>query len=154
MFGAYSWNWGLTLSEGFLLSAGVPVSAQGPEIVNGYGDGTIFLQPRGSVGRTSAYWNVDFHADYRLPLGRLGSGRNISVILDVFNLFNKNDVLEEDQDYTFEGDENFHLWADESNLDQFGNPKFNPSLPASPFYRQAALRQSPRAMQIGFKFTF
>jgi hypothetical protein len=58
------------------------------------------------------------------------------VILDVFNLFNNNEVLEEDQDYTFEGDENFHLWADESNLDEFGNPKFNPSLPASPFYRQ------------------
>ena len=48
MFGAYSFDWGLTLSEGFLLSAGVPISAQGPEIVNGYGDGTIFLQPRGS----------------------------------------------------------------------------------------------------------
>ncbi len=52
MFGAYSFDWGLTLSEGFLLSAGVPISAQGPEIVNGYGDGTIFLQPRGSQGRT------------------------------------------------------------------------------------------------------
>ena len=50
MFGAYSFDWGLTLSEGFLVSAGVPISAQGPEIVNGYGDGTIFLQQRGSAG--------------------------------------------------------------------------------------------------------
>ena len=34
MFGAYSFAWGLTLSEGFLVSAGSPISAQGPEIVN------------------------------------------------------------------------------------------------------------------------
>jgi outer membrane receptor protein involved in Fe transport len=154
MFGAYTFDWGLTLSEGFLLSAGVPISAQGPEIVNGYGDGTIFLQERGSQGRTPAYWNVDFHADYRLPIARLGAGRNISVILDIFNLFNSNEILERDQDYTYEGDENFHLWADESNLDEFGNPRFNSSLPASPFYKQSSLRQSPRAMQVGFKFTF
>ena len=154
MFGAYSFDWGLTLSEGFMLSAGVPISAQGPEIVNGYGDGTIFLQERGSQGRTPSYWNIDFHADYRLPFDRLGAGRSISVILDVFNLFNSNEILEQDQDYTYEGDENFHLWADDSNLDEFGNPSFNPSLPASPFYKQSSLRQSPRAMQIGFKFTF
>jgi hypothetical protein len=154
MFGAYSFPWGLTLSEGFLLSSGVPISAQGPEIVNGYGDGTIFLQERGSQGRTPAYWNVDFHADYRLPLGGLGAGRSLSVILDIFNLFNSNEILEQDQDYTYEGDENFHLWADESNLDEFGNPRFNSSLPASPFYKQPSLRQSPRAMQVGFKFTF
>ena len=109
---------------------------------------------RGSVGRTSAYWNVDFHADYRLPLGSLGSGRNISVILDVFNLFNNNDVLGRIRTIRSRAMTNFHLWADDSNLDEFGNPKFNPSLPASPFYRQAALRQSPRTMQIGFKFTF
>ena len=155
MFGAYSWDWGLTLSEGFLLSAGVPISAQGPEIVNGYGDGTIFLQERGSQGRTSAYWNVDFHADYRLPLGsRLGGSRSVSVILDVFNLFNNNEELEVDQDYTYEGDPNFHLWTVDSNLDAYGNPEFNSSLPSSPFYKTPSLRQSPRAMQIGFKFTF
>jgi outer membrane receptor protein involved in Fe transport len=155
MFGAYSWDWGLTLSEGFLLSAGVPISAQGPEIVNGYGDGTIFLQERGSQGRTSSYWNVDFHADYRLPLGnRLGGRTSLSVILDVFNLFNNNEQLEVDQDYTYEGDPNFHLWTEESNLDAYGNPQFNSSLPSSPFYKTASLRQSPRAMQVGFKFTF
>ncbi len=154
VFGAYAFPWGLTLSEGFMISAGAPISAQGPEIVNGYGDGTIFLLERGSQGRTPAYWNVDFHADYRLPITRLGAGRSISVILDVFNLFNRNEELEVDQDYTYEGQDTFNQWVVDSNLDQFGNPQFNPDLPVSPYYGQAALRQSPRAMQIGFKFTF
>ena len=134
MDGAYTFPWGLTVSEGFLLSAGVPVSTQGPEIVNGYGDGTIFLQPRGSAGRTPTYWNVDFHADYRLPLSKLGRTRNISVILDVFNLFNRNAVLERDSDYVYEGMDGIEAWQAESNLDAFGNPKFNPSLPASPHF--------------------
>jgi hypothetical protein len=43
---------GPDLSEAFVLSSGVPISAQGPEIYNGYGDGVIFLLPRGSEGRT------------------------------------------------------------------------------------------------------
>jgi hypothetical protein len=46
--GAYTFPFGLTVSEGFFLSAGIPISAQGPEIYNGYGDGTIWMKTRGS----------------------------------------------------------------------------------------------------------
>jgi hypothetical protein len=154
LYGAYTFPWGLTLSEGFLLSAGVPVSVQGPEIVNGYGDGTIFLQPRGSGGRTPSYWNMDFHADYKVPLSGLGQNRNVSVILDVFNLFNRNSVMERDQDYIYEGMNGIEAWEVPSNLDAFGNPKFNSGLPASPFFNTPILFQAPRSMQVGVKFTF
>jgi len=153
-YGAYSFPWGLTLSEGLLVSAGAPISAKGPEIVNGYGDGTIFLQPRGSQGRTETYWNLDFHADYRMPFARLNSSRHLSVVLDVFNLFNRHDVLEVDQDYVYEVMEGFEAWHDAPNLDAFGNPRFNASLPRSPYYATPTLFQSPRSMQIGLKFTF
>ncbi len=152
MFGAYSFDWGLTLSEGFLLSAGVPISAQGPEIVNGYGDGTIFLQPRGS-GADPAYWNADFHADYRIPLGRLGSGRSISVILDVFNLFNNNEELEEDQDYTYEGRE-LRALGRRLQPGSVRQPEVQPESSGESVLQHASLRQNPRSMQIGFKFTF
>ena len=152
LFTAYSFDFGLTLSEGMQISAGVPISAQGPEIVNGYGDGTIFLQPRGSQGRTPTYWNFDFHADYRLPLG---SARNLSLILDVFNLFNNHELLEVDQDYAYEGMPGFsNTWGASSNLDEFGNPQFNSNLPSSTFYGTPILYQNPRSVQIGLKFTF
>lgn len=153
MHGAYTFDWGLTVSEGLVVSSGIPITAFGPEIVNGYGDGTIFLLPRGSEGRTNTYWTFDFHADYRLPILK-GSSKRLSVVLDVFNLFNRHGVLEVDQDYVYEGMDNILDWEDESNLDASGNPKYNPNLPGSPFYKTPSLFQLPRAMQIGFKFTF
>jgi hypothetical protein len=154
IYGAYAFPFGLTISEGLLVSAGVPINVQGPEIVNGYGDGTIFLQERGSAGRTPTFWNADFHADYRLPLNGLGQNRHVSVILDVFNMFNRHTALEVDPDYVYEGMATFNQWSVASNLDAFGNPKFNANLPRSPFYNTPILFQAPRSMQVGFKFTF
>jgi outer membrane receptor protein involved in Fe transport len=154
LHGAYMFDWGLTLSEGLLVSAGVPISAQGPEIVNGYGDGTIFLQPRGAQGRTPTFWSFDVHADYKLPLFAQGNARSVSVVVDVFNLFNSNKVMEVDQDYIYEGMDNFGPWEAASNLDAFGNPKFNANLSKSSFFNTPILRQAPRSMQVGFKFTF
>jgi outer membrane receptor protein involved in Fe transport len=153
---SYTFPFGLTLGEGFYYSAGIPVSAQGPEIVNGYGDGTIFLKPRGSEGRTPDFWNLDLHADWALPWLR-GGGRGLSAIIDVFNVTDQHEVLEVDQDYVYQalGDEAaYSHWFDESNLDSFGNPKFNSSLPASPYFNTPILYQSPRTVQLGLKFTY
>ncbi len=152
--GSYTFDWGLTLSEGMFVSSGVPVSTQGPEIVNGYGDGTIFLQPRGSDGRTPMFWNFDFHADYRLPFVAKSNARQFSLILDVFNLFNRHGVMEVDQDYIYEGMPGIDAWEADSNLDAYGNPKFNPSLPHSQFYRTPILYQTPRSVQFGIRFTY
>ncbi len=152
--GSYSFPFGLTLSEGFFLSAGVPVSAQGPEIVNGYGDGTIWLKPRGSEGRTPAYWTLDLHADYAIPLFKKGDNKHLNVIVDAFNVLNRHQVLEFDQDYVYEGMAGIEAWEDPANLDSFGNPKFNPNLSPSPFYKTPILYQTPRSVQLGIKFTF
>jgi outer membrane receptor protein involved in Fe transport len=151
---AYSFPFGLTISEGFFLSAGIPISAQGPEIVNGYGDGTIWLKTRGTEGRTPTYWSLDLHADYRLPVFKKGSRKGLSVIVDAFNVLNRHQVLEVDQDYIFEGMAGIDAWEDPANLDTFGNPKFNASLPASPYYKTPTLYQSPRSVQLGVKLTF
>jgi hypothetical protein len=48
----------------------------------------------------------------------------------------------------------YDQWTVDSNLDAFGNPKFNPSLPASPFYKTPILYQQPRSIQVGLKFTY
>ena len=98
-------------------------------MVNGYGDGTIFLLPRGSEGRTPTFWNLDFHADYKLPFFGRANARSLSVILDVFNVFNKHETLEVDQDYIYEGqDRTFDLWVTvPSNLDAYGNPNNAPA---------------------------
>jgi outer membrane receptor protein involved in Fe transport len=153
---AYTFPMGLTVSEGFFVSSGIPVSAQGPEVVVGYGDGTIFLKPRGSEGRTPTYWSLDLHADYALPLfgkGK-GAGKALSIIVDAFNVFNRHEVLERDQDYVYEGMDGIVAWEAANNLDANGNPKFNPNLPASRFFNTPILYQSPRSLQLGVKLTF
>jgi hypothetical protein len=153
---SYRFPFGLTVSEGFYFSSGIPYSRYAPELYNGYGDGTINLTPRGDAGRTPNFWNLDLHADYALPLFR-GTNRGLSLIVDVFNVTDQNEVLEVDQDYIYEGlagQAAFDPWFADENLDSFGNPRFDASLPVSPFYGTPQLYQSPRTFQVGVKFTY
>jgi outer membrane receptor protein involved in Fe transport len=157
---AYTTKWGLTISEGLIASAGVPISTLGTEIVHGYGDGTIFMLPRGSSGRTPGYWTFDAHADYKLPVS-FGPHRSLSVVVDVFNLFNRHTVLEVDQNFIYQGMPNFDLWINGlpggepgENLDVFGNPKYDAGLPHSPYFKTPILFQAPRSMQFAVRLTF
>jgi outer membrane receptor protein involved in Fe transport len=155
VFGSYAFPFGLTVSEGFLYSAGIPYDKRGPEIYNGYGDGNIFFEPRGSAGRTPDYWSLDLHAAYTLPFFKT-SERGISLIVDVFNATNNHEVLEVDSDYIYEGMDPavLALWESEDNLDANGNPMYDPSLPHSEYYGTPILYQSPRVIQVGVKLTF
>ena len=67
---------------------------------------------------------------------------------------NRNTAMERDSDYVYEGMNGIEAWQADSNLDAFGNPKFNSSLPASPYFDTPILFQAPRSMQVGVKFTF
>ena len=82
------------------------------------------------------------------------SGKRLSIIVDAFNVLNKHETLEADQDYAYEGMPNIDEWEDPSNLDSFGNPKFNPSLTPSTYYKTPILYQAPRSLQIGIKLAF
>jgi outer membrane receptor protein involved in Fe transport len=151
---AYTFPMGLTISEGLTVASGVPISRQGPEIYNGYGDGTIFMGQRGADGRTPTVWNFDFHADYKLRAFGPNNSRRLSIGVDIFNLFNRHGTLEVDQDYVYEGMANGEPWFADANLDAYGNPKYNPNLTPSSFYKTPILYQAPRSVQIGFKFTY
>ncbi|HEX7154795.1 MAG TPA: TonB-dependent receptor [Thermoanaerobaculia bacterium] len=136
---SYRFPFGLTVSEGFYFSSGIPYSALGPDELNGYGDGTIFLEPRGEAGRTPNFWTLDLHADYALPLFR-STGRSLSFIVDVFNVTNQNETLEVDQDFTFQGqDEHTTVPGTTSQSIYFATP---------------VLYQTPRTVQLGVKFTY
>jgi len=104
--------------------------------------------------RTPFFWSLDLHADYRLPFMSRSSAKQITVGLDVFNLFGRHGVMEVDQDYIYEGMPGIGAWEVPSNLDAYGNPKYNPSLPSSTFYKTPTLYQTPRSLQIGIRFTY
>jgi Carboxypeptidase regulatory-like domain/TonB dependent receptor/TonB-dependent Receptor Plug Domain len=155
---SYMFPFGLTVSEGFYYSSGIPISALGPDIENGYGNGTIFLKPRGSEGRTPNYYNLDLHADYAIPVFR-NTSTKLSAIVDVFNVTNANKALEVNTDYIYQGIETaegnqFAPWYAPSNLDANGEPKFNAALPASKFFGKGSVFQAPRTVQVGLRLTY
>ena len=113
------------------------MSAQGPEIYNGYGDGTIWMKPRGSEGRTPAYWALDLHADYDMPVFGKGSSKRLSIIVDAFNVFNRHQTLELDQDYAYEGMPNIDEWEDPCEPRRLRQPDVQPEPDAEPVLQDA-----------------
>jgi len=102
IFGNYTWDWGLNVGLGLNLSSGKPLTGLAanpnpnyqnggeiPTTVRGAGIQTI----DGFMTRTPFQSEVSAHVDYGLKLG----GRNRLVLLvDVFNLLNRQTVLDYD----------------------------------------------------------
>ena len=65
-----------------------------------YGQGEAYLLPRGSFQRSPVTKEVDIKLMYGR---RLGKNNTIWAFMDVFNLFNAQQELDEDQNYTFDG---------------------------------------------------
>ncbi|HEY0591060.1 MAG TPA: TonB-dependent receptor [Thermoanaerobaculia bacterium] len=147
-FGSYDFPFGLALGGAFLLTAGSPVSALGPEV--NYGDYEYFMKPRGSEGRTPAYWGVDLHADYQL---RFAPGA-LSLIVDVFNATDNHEAIMVDQAYVYIRMPGWDTWRAQADVDEYGNMLWNPDLPASPYFKTPILYQSPRTLQVGVKYRF
>jgi len=144
IFGNYAFPWGLNLGVGFNVSSGKPLTplAPNPNYSNG---GEIPVGPRGSgiqtangfKTRTPVQSQVDFQGAYDL---KLGGARRVSLMADIFNLFNQQTVLDYDN------------WTEES----FGagaNP--NAGLPTSSvFAGNPPQIQTPRQVRVGVRLSF
>jgi len=142
-FGNYTFNWGLNLGAGVNLSSGSPLTglAANPSYTNG---GEIPTGPRGSgiqtvdgfKTRTPFVSEFSAHADYSL---RLGGRQRLILMMDVFNLFDQQTVL------------NYDTWTETS----FGVPNPNFGLPvSSSLGGNPPQIQTPRQFRIGVRFTF
>jgi hypothetical protein len=143
LYGNYSWAWGLNLGGGINLSSGRPFT---PMVANpNYGsDGEIPAAPRGSgiqtvegfMTRSPFERQVDMQASYAL---KTGGDRRVTLIADVFNLFNQRRVTYYNQDVELENGA--------PNPD-FGQP-INSQLSGNPPQFQA-----PFNMRVGIRFEF
>ncbi|WP_242355297.1 TonB-dependent receptor [Anaeromyxobacter sp. SG64] len=101
LFGAYTYSFSprlsATASGAYNGISGTPVSAMGahPE----YGSSSAFIIPRGQAGRTPFVNTVDVGAGIGYTV-KPPYALNFRV--DVFNVFNAQETLEYDQDYTFD----------------------------------------------------
>jgi hypothetical protein len=133
VYGNYTFDMGLNLGLGLFVSSGSPLTALAanpaydspgeiPETPRGEGFETV----DGFKTRTPVESTVDFHLDYRLPLGT----QRLVLLADVFNLFDQQTVISYDN-YT---EQSFHS----ANPD-FGRP-----------WRY----QNPRQVRLGLRFQF
>jgi outer membrane receptor protein involved in Fe transport len=76
--------------------SGSPIDALGAHYLYGFGES--YLLPRGSEGRTPFVTNTDLHLGYAR---KLAQGYDLSVFMDVINLFNQEQTARFDQLYTF-----------------------------------------------------
>lgn len=102
LYGAYTFNFGpkfnVTASGAYTGLSGTPVNALGGG-VNDYGPSQAFIIPRGQAGRTPWTNTIDLGGAVsyviRPPVA-------LAFRLDVFNVFNSQETLTYDQDYTFD----------------------------------------------------
>lgn len=101
LFGAYTWNFGprmnLTASGAYTGTSGTPVNALGRHPL--YGPGQAFIVQRGMAGRTPFVNRVDLGGRFAYTITPPYA---IQFSLDVFNLLNSEEVVNIDENYTFD----------------------------------------------------
>lgn len=96
--GSYAFVWGqssLVTGLGFVGQSGQPHTPLG--FNEQLGPKETFILPRGSAGRTPFVTRFDLHLAYRTKLPGKASAE---AFIDIFNLFNQQTVLSQDQEYT------------------------------------------------------
>ena len=88
---------GLNLGLSTAYYSGTPLNAFGYSFA--YANWEYFLAPRGTVGRGPSDWEANFSASYPL---RLGNNRRVNLILDVFNMFNRQEMIQLDERYNLQ----------------------------------------------------
>lgn len=124
--GAYEWDFGLSLGASFQYLSGTPVSRLGYN--DYYGRYELFLQQRGTDGRTPDTYRIDANLGYALKLGK---GQQVRFNLDITNLLNTQTATVLDQRYD----------ATE------GGPQLAT-------YKQAFYYQNPRTIRFGVRYSF
>ncbi len=131
-YGSYQFEFGLSIGSFFYLMSGTPLNefGIGP---NGYE--RIFLQPRGTAGRTSSIWDLNFRLAYMLP--QLTSfDYQARFVVDVFHVASQREAVNYDQ---------LHYFGIDENGDQI-NP--------NPTYGMPISFQPPMSLRLGLEVNF
>jgi hypothetical protein len=131
-YGSYRFDFGLSIGTFFTWMSGTPLNEFG---IGSLGWGRIFLQPRGTAGRTSSIWDLNFRLAYVLP--QLASyDYQARFILDLFHIASQQEAVNYDQLH--------YLNADESGNQIDPNPTYG--LPTS--------FQPPMSLRFGLEVNF
>jgi Carboxypeptidase regulatory-like domain len=90
---------GLNVGLSYRWLAGTPLNAYGYSLA--YQNWEYYLVPRGSLGRGPSDWETDLNLSYPI---RFGGQKRLSVIADIFNLFNRQSINQFDERYNLISD--------------------------------------------------
>jgi hypothetical protein len=124
-----------------------------------YGNGESYLLPRGSILRSPITSNVDLHLSYGRRLSRAVT---LEVFVNVFNLFDQQDELNVDENYTFDnalpivgGDANDLKHAKAINVLPTGAwATVNRTLTPNQNFDHTSQLTNPRSFQFGMRLSF
>ncbi len=94
VYAAYTFNFGLSIGGDAYWQSGVPITAYGYD--SSYRNYEYYLSDRGAWGRTPSQYEADLQLGYPV---KLGGGVELNFLLSVFNLLNRQGVLNVDQHY-------------------------------------------------------
>ena len=130
--------------------SGTPISQLGAHQI--YGADERFVTPRGSFGTTPDVWNLDLHLEYPITFG---SGTELKLIADVFNITDEQEPATVEQTWT--NARAFKNNPDPNHPSMCGGPGTGPgtSCPnGNPDFGSPTSFQQPRTLRVGAKLSF
>jgi len=143
----------------FRTRSGAPLSYLGSHVL--YGQGEVFILPRGAAGRGDWIHAFDARLGYSIKLGKQSS---VGFTMDIFNLFNFQGATGRDSNYTvsdvlpIKNGTTADLPNDKTGtagkLQKADGSTFDPKTEKNPNFLNATSYQDPRQFRFGAKVTF
>ncbi len=154
---------GLNLGLSTWYFSGLPLNAYGYS--QGYANWEYFVVPRGSVGRGPSDWEANIHLSYPI---KVGDRARLTVLADVFNLFNRQATIQYDERYNLpsDGDPCAGIPANicgsgggianiPNTIDPVGSVPNPRATATNPDYLKKGITfTEPRSIRFGVRFTF
>jgi len=145
----------LTVGASFRALSGVPYTALGSSPHVGYRTGESYLLQAGTLHRSPLTSHLDLHLAVAY---RLDKGTRLDGFVRLFNVFDQQDELSVDQNYTYEP-ANPIVGGDRADLDHIkaidlDGHELGRTVVRNKNFEHTKTRQTPRSIQIGVRWLF
>ncbi len=149
--GIYRFDFGLSTGLSAYYRDGTPITAAGYSV--DYNNWEFYLSDRGAFGRVDAQWDADLHFGYPL---KLGSGLELNLLLDFFNVFNNQGETLRDIQYTTAVDgQTYNVLDWDTNVDYPPiTQESSDRPPTNPGWNTASVWQNPTMVRLGVRLSF
>lgn len=154
--GIYRFDFGLTAGLSTYYRTGTPITAMGYS--NWYSNWEFYLSKRGAFGRTDSEFEADLHLGYPF---KVMDNVEINVMLDIFNLFDRQGETRRSLRYTLNEDY-MPIDNDPANGIWTGDPLppitpddvLGDRPPTNPSFNTSTRWQNPRSVRFGVRVSF